>query len=266
MNRLFSEAELSRLIQPFFTTRLTYYQGRLRFVTQTNARSHATFFQQLHHRVLPQEFTALHQPPIKATLSLWQQDWLSCFLPYWVWLLHRHHLHMVLSEQGTSLVLGQHGEVARVLVNLSYTPVHEIRHEAAQLTAYRQLKQFLAPIFQRLSDYSGLNIAVFWHNCANLIEFLLKSLEQEQIEIGRIYRQLFLDKKWDDYEWSPFYNTVEYLDFPALPLPQPVRLRKVCCHAYLDTRYDCCTNCPKLKKMDEAELAMFVQKWGGAAE
>lgn len=261
MNLLFSCSELNALRHTLFSERLKHCRYLLTFVEKPQAVSNAIFFQQLYHNALPSTFHSVLREPCKATLSWWQRYWLNGFIMHWVWLLHKHGLHLVLSEQGTALDLAEDGKVKGFLVNLSYTPVHTVRNQQDILNAYRQLKQFLSPIFNKLTAFSRLNEAVFWHNCANLIEFSLKELEAENINISATYQQLFLDKKWDEYEWSPFYNAVEYIDFPALPLPQPVRLRKVCCHAHLDEQYDYCANCPKLKKMNQSELENFVAKW-----
>lgn len=261
MNLLFSSSELNRLTQGLFSERLKHCRGLLIFVDKPQHVSNATFFQQLYHGTAPSEFSDVLKEPCKATLSLWQRYWLNGFIMHWVYFLHKYRLHLVLSEQGTALDLTETGKLNRFLVNLSYTPVRRVENERDLLNAYRQLKQFLSPIFNKLTAFSRLNEAVFWHNCANLIEFTLKELEQENIDISNTYQKLFIDKKWDEYEWSPFYNAIEYLHFPELPLPQPVRLRKVCCHAHLDEQYDHCANCPKLKKMTPSELNTFVKKW-----
>lgn len=261
MNLLFSSSELNRLTQKLFSERLKHCRGLLIFVDKPHHISNAIFFQQLYYGILPSEFSAVLKEPCKATLSLWQRYWLNGFIMHWVYFLHKYRLHLVLNEQGTALDLTETGKLNRFLVNLSYTPVRRVETEQDLLNAYRQLKQFLSPIFNKLTVFSRLNEAVFWHNCANLIEFTLKELEQENIDISTTYRKLFIDKKWGDYEWSPFYNAIEYLDFPELPLPQPVRLRKVCCHVHLDPQYDHCANCPKLKKMSSEELQIFVKKW-----
>lgn len=261
MHLLFSCSELNSLCQTLFSERLRAWYNSLTFVEKPEVMSNAIFFQQLYYHALPAEFTAVHQAPCKATVSRWQRYWLNGFIMHWVWLLHKHGLHLVLSEQGTALALSTSGQMERFFINLSYTPIKRVQTEEDILNAYRQLKQFLSPIFNKLTAFSRLNEAVFWHNCANLIEFALKELEKEKIDISTSYRQLFLDKKWGEYEWSPFYNVVEYINFPELPLPQPVRLRKVCCHAHLDEQYDYCANCPKLRKISSSELAALVSKW-----
>ncbi|AUI66976.1 MULTISPECIES: siderophore-iron reductase FhuF [Glaesserella] len=262
MNLLFNCLELNQLRQNLFSDRLKHCRNLLTFVEKPDKISNAMFFQQLYHSALPASFSAVLAEPQKATLSMWQRYWLNGFIMHWVWLLHKYHLHLVLSEQGTALDLTTSGKIRGFLVNLSYTPVRQAKTNAEKLKAYQQLKQFLSPIFNRLTAVSRLNEAVFWHNCANLIEFSLKELEADGVEINETYRQLLLEKKWNDYEWSPFYNTVEYIPFPDLPFPQPVRLRKVCCHAHLDSKNDYCGNCPKLKKISKEELAELVRKWG----
>lgn len=262
MTLLLNCAELNALRDNLFSERLKHCRTMLEFSEKPQAVSNAIFFQQLYHNALPNNASALLNAPRKATVSMWQRFWLNSFIMHWVWLLHKHKLHLVLSEQHTALSLTDTGELKGFIVNLSYTPVRRAETPDQMLAAYRQLKTFLAPIFERLTHFSRLNQAVFWHNCANLIEFSLKELENEGISIQPIYNQLFLNKKWDEYEWSPFYNVVEYIDFPALPFQQPVRMRKVCCHAYLDPKNDYCGNCPKLKKLPPVELAEWVRKWG----
>lgn len=261
MNLLFNCSELNQLRENLFSERLKHCRTLLEFSDKPQAMSNGILFQQLHYQSLPTDWTALQREPKKATVSIWQRFWLNSFVMHWVWLLHKYQLHLLLSEQHTALQLTETGEVRNFIVNLSYTPIHQAITDEQKLQAYRQLKQFLAPIFNRLSQYSRLNEAVFWHNCANLIEFSLKELEADGVAIEPTYRQLFLEKKWDEYEWSPFYNVVEYSDFPALPFPQPVRMRKVCCHAHLADGIDYCGNCPKLKKIPKEELDKWIEKW-----
>ncbi|MWQ09715.1 siderophore-iron reductase FhuF [Glaesserella parasuis] len=260
MNLLFSCSELNILRQNLFSERLKHCRNLLTFVEKPEKISNAMFFQQFYHSALPKTFSALLAEPQKATISIWQRYWLNGFIMHWVWLLHKHQLHLVLSEQGTALDLTTSGKIKGFFINLSYTPVRQVRNQTDILHAYQQLKQFLSPIFNRLTAVSRLNEAVFWHNCANLIEFSLKELEAEGIDVSETYRQILLEKKWTEYEWSPFYNAVEYISFPELPFPQPVRLRKVCCHAHLDSKNDYCGNCPKLKKLPKDELMEWVSK------
>ena len=263
MNLLFTSAELNDLRQHLFSERLEYSRNLLTFVDKSAHLSNALFFQQLYHQAIPEEYAAILAEPRKATISVWQRFWLNGFVMHWVWFLHKYQLHLVLSEHNTALELGENGELKGFIVNLSRTPIRKVETDEQILQAYRQLKNFLVPIFQKLNAYSRLNESVFWHNCANLIEFSLKELEADGVDISHTYQQILLNKKWDEYEWSPFYNAVEYVDFPELPFPQPVRLRKVCCHAHLDEKYDYCGNCPKLKKLPKKELGGLIAKWGG---
>ncbi|MGY4675329.1 siderophore-iron reductase FhuF [Ursidibacter arcticus] len=261
MNRLFNCTELNGLREELFSERLQHCRTLLEFKDKPQHLSNALFFQQLYHHTLPADYTAVLKEPRKPSISMWQRYWLNSFIMHWVWLLHKYRLHLVLSEQHTALSLSESGEIRGFIVNLSYTPIRQIHSEQDILNAYRQLKQFLSPIFNRLTAYSGLNESIFWHNCANLIEFSLKELEADGIDISTTYQTLLLNKKWDEYEWSPFYNAIEYLNFQQLPFPQPVRFRKVCCHAHLDPKNDYCGNCPKLRKLSDEELLEWCRKW-----
>ncbi|WP_078236374.1 siderophore-iron reductase FhuF [Haemophilus paracuniculus] len=263
MNLLITCSELNQLRSSFFPEMLKDCRDLLTFVEKPQGISNATLFQQLKQGCRPTSLAKLFAEPRKAHVSIWQRFWLGSFLMHWVWLLHKHQIHLVLSEQQTALRLQPNGEVDQFLINLYYTPVHKIAKNGDYLPAYQQLKQFLSPIFTILSEHSRLNEAVFWHNTANLIEYSLKQLEQEGVEISTIYAQLFDQKKWGEYEYNPFHSPVEYIDFPALPFPQPCRLRKVCCHAQLEPTLDYCGNCPKLKRLCGEELQALVEKWKG---
>ncbi|WP_373777671.1 siderophore-iron reductase FhuF [Glaesserella sp.] len=262
MNLLFTSSELNALRETLFSDRLKHCRSLLTFVEKPENISNAMFFQQIYYSTLPQKYSAVTAEPRKATISMWQRYWLNGFIMHWVWLLHKYGIHLVLSEQNTALELSASGKIKGFIVNISRTPVRKVQNNEQILQAYRQLKHFLSPIFNKLTAYSHLNESVFWHNCANLIEFSLKELEADGFEVSPIYRQLLLEKKWDEYEWSPFYNAVEYIEFHDLPFPQPVRLRKVCCHAHLDKKNDYCAHCPKLKKLEKRELDVLIKKWG----
>lgn len=220
-----------------------------------------SLLQMMQNEIVPTHLATLTGSPHKARVSLWHRYWLNHFLMHWVFLLHRHQIHLCLSPQHTAVELSPTGKIKGFEINLSYTPVYKIAKNADYLTAYQQLKSFLSPVCRTLSEYCRLNEAVFWHNAGNVIEFSLKLLESENLDVSSVYQQLFIQKKWTEYEYSPFYNSVEYVDFPELPFPQPVRLRKVCCHNFLDNQEDYCANCPKLKKLPQAELDLLVEKW-----
>lgn len=260
MSLLLSADTLNRLCQTHFPSGFAYWQPCLRFVSRLSPTLPITAqFQQL-----ATACEALELPEQrKAWVSEWQKNWLGSFILHWVWLLHAHQIEIVLNAR--AIGRADTGENRfHTEIDVGYCVFKRAETPDAQLAAYRRLKSFFVEWFSRLHQLSGLNETVFWHNCANWLEFALSILKTENYATEAIYTQLFLNKKWDDYEYSPFYHVVEYIDFPALPLPPPVRFRKVCCHLHLNPQYDYCANCPKLKKLPPNELQAFVKKWFGS--
>lgn len=270
---LISSSDLNRFSQNLFPEFLRHCQGSLIFVDHFNQSAKNLCFSRFFAHPESADWQALNQSPKKANCSIWHRFWLNSFLMHWVFLLHKHRLFLHLNGDQLRLKLNEKGEVLGCEWQLSRTIVDKLAKNQDFFTAYQQLKTFLTPIFNQLSEQSQLNIAVFWHNTANLLEFCLKQLEQENIDISSSYAYLFEQKKWQgsygQQVWNPFHHPVEYVDFPVLPFPQPVRLRKVCCMSYLaqapnqppTIKENYCMNCPKLKKLPQPALEALVRQW-----
>jgi ferric iron reductase protein FhuF len=190
----------------------------------------------------------------RALLSLWSKRyWNIALRPAVVLaLLGPRPLRMPLAECMVALQDG--------LPQALWLPLDAVRPPAEHAaTRYQSLcVEHLAPLIQALSATVRLAPRVLWNNAGNQIEALLANAHQWSDAGARAQhdaRFLFASAGWfGSAQANPLRQPVRYVATASPHLPNPLRMRRVCCLRYRLPDEAPCSSCPLLLTMSEAEL------------
>ncbi|MGZ9712693.1 siderophore-iron reductase FhuF [Glaciimonas sp. GNP009] len=193
---------------------------------------------------------------IRALLSQWSKYYFSLIIPAAVVAARvlRRPLHMAL--EASTLVL-RNG-----MPHTLWLPADALGAITDDpLARYHSLcVEHLAPQIAAISAAAKIPARVLWSNVGNSLEYALSTLavdESTAHDIAYLFeRQAFFDTS----QPNPLYRAIRYVRAVSAQLPNPMRIRRICClRNQLPGEQMLCSSCPLLVNLKEPLLAIQLQ-------
>lgn len=159
--------------------------------------------------------------------------------------------------QYESISMKENGKgVAIQILQPKLEDVPEIQREMFVETKLRDLFTNFQPVFQSVSQISGLSIQQTWGLLTNsyynhLIKWLETHKENEKIECdAKLLKSL--DSAIFGLKRNPYDVSFRYVNSWWEPT-EPVRVKTACCMSYLKSEGHYCYSCPKLSSEERVE-------------
>ena len=188
----------------------------------------------------------------RALLSQWCKYYFNLVIPPAVAVAQhlRRPLHMALD---TSFVLLRDG-----MPQAMWLPADALG-EASDDPAlrYRSLcLEHLAPQIEALAAAVRIAPRVLWSNVGHTLEYALSTMAGDALtqpdQAFLFERQAFFDSG----QPNPLLHAIRYVKPPSPALPDPLRVRRVCCLRYLLPGEEMlCSSCPLFLKLPEPAIA-----------